>query len=169
MPKVLVAYVRIISSLNQRLWKGLIWSIIIIIGVLAYSTITRYVLHNPANWTTEFLLHWIIGASIMSGAYLLINNTHVRMDVFYSRWTPRKKAIMDVATFVFYFYILAMIWTFVPGTITSYTQGAISATPWGPPFWPVRCAVTVGAIMLLLQGIANLIKDIATIKGEPLQ
>lgn len=169
MPKALVVYVRTIGLVNQWIWKRLVWIVLFNVGLLLYETFTRYVLHNVCIWSTELLEHMIVGGVALGAGYILLHEEHVRMDIFYSRWSPRRRAIVDIATFCLFIYIFVIVWTFIPSALKAFRLGQRSATPWGPVFWPIKTVISVGAILLVLQGIAKLIGDIATVRGKPLQ
>lgn len=169
MPKPLVAYVRAISLINEGVGKALVWIVPVIIVVLLYETIVRYVFNNPCTWSTELLEHLMVGGIVLSAGYLLHRGDHVRMDAIYSRWSPKTRAILDIATFFVFIYIFIMAWTFVPSAVKAFNLGQRSVTPWGPPFWPIKTAIAVGAILLVLQGIAVFIRDIAAVLRRPLQ
>ena len=159
---------RAVGSFNERIWKGLIWVVPFIIGLLLYETITRYVFHNPCIWSTELLGHLIVACMVLGGGYVLLKEEHVRMDALYDRWSPRTKAIIDIATFCLFVYLFAVVFTFIPSAVMAFRINQRSATFWGPPWWPIKTAIAVGAIILILQGIAILIRDIATLRGRPL-
>ena len=168
MPKPLVAYVRIIESFVARLWVGLRWVSIALIVILAYAVVVRHVLDTPSITAYELAMFTMTAGFILAGGPLLLQDEHVRMDAFYSRWSPRKKAIMDVATFVLFIYIFVMAITAVDATVSSFATGQHTKSFWGPPLWPLKASIAAGCIFLLLQAVANLIRDIATIRGKPL-
>ena len=86
----------------------------------------------------------------------------MRVDVFYSKFSPRGKAIADIVTSVFFFiFIVTMLvtgWRFALDAINQ--RRAVSFTEWGIQYWPVKLAMPIGAALLLLQGLSKLIKDI---------
>ena len=168
MPKPLISYVRNIDLFVARLWVGLKWVTMAIICVLAYAVIVRHVLQTPSIVAYELSLFIMTGGFILAGGPLLLQDEHVRMDALYTRWSPRKRAIVDVATFALLTYIIIMITTGIVGTYGAYVDGLHTKSVWGPPLWPLKAVITAGAVILLLQAIANLIRDIATIRGRPL-
>jgi len=150
------------------MWVGLRWATIAIIVVLAYAVVVRHGLGTPSITAYELAMFTMTAGFILAGGPLLLQDEHVRMDAFYSRWSPRRRAIMDVATFVLFIYIFVMITTAISATMSSYVDGQHTKSIWGPPLWPLKAAIAAGCIILLLQAIANLIRDIATIRGKPL-
>lgn len=169
MPKIMVSYVRTINSLSERIWNGLVWIVPFSIAVLLYETFSRYALRDVCIWSTELLEFVIVCGGLLGGMYLLRKNEHIRVDIFTNKLSPRRKAIIDVATFFLYIYIVLIVITFITSTKAAYISGQASVTPWGPIFWPVKLTILIAAILLLLQGIANLIRDIAVIRGEDIE
>ncbi len=168
MPESVAAYVRNIDLFVARLWVGVRWAGVVIIVVLAYAVVVRHGLGTPSITAYELAMFTMTAGFILAGGPLLLQDEHVRMDAFYSRWSPRRRAIMDVATFVLFIYIFVMITTAISATMSSYADGQHTKSIWGPPLWPLKAAIAAGCIILLLQAIANLIRDIATIRGKPL-
>ena len=169
MPKILINYVRYMDSFTLHFGKGMRWAIFMLIGILLIEAVGRYVLNRPTEWSLE-LATFLFGAYfITGGAYALLRREHVRMDTLYSKWHPKKQAIADIATFSLFAVYVIM---FILGGIASSTYSIVThhhtASMWGPPYAPIKVITTVGAAMLFLQGVAQLIRDIATIKKKPI-
>ena len=101
---------------------------------------------------------------ILVGGYCLRENAHVRVDVLYLRLSRRGKAMADVATsFFFFVFVVALM---ISGWIFFYDSFAVkevSFTEWSIAYWPIKFALPLGALLLILQGIAGLIADIKTL------
>lgn len=168
MPKPFVSYVMAIESFVLKMWSGLRWASIAIIVILAYAVFVRHALNTPSLEAYELSMFTMTAAFILAGGPLLLHDEHVRMDAFYTRWSPRRRAIMDVATFALFIYIFVMAITAVTATLDSFTAGQHTKSIWGPPLWPLKGCIAAGCIILILQAVANLIRDIATIRGKPI-
>jgi len=130
-------------------------------GVIGYEVAVRYGFDSPTIWGTQ-LAQMIFGTYVvLGGAYALRYRVHVNMDAIYARLSPRKKATIDVVTsMAFFFAIGFLLW-----------QGGILAweavmkwetsvvTPWRQPIWPVKLMIPIGALLILLQGLAKFIRD----------
>jgi TRAP-type mannitol/chloroaromatic compound transport system permease small subunit len=163
-----VTYVKTIDSFVARLWTWIRWAGVAIICILAYAVVKRHFLGTPTIVGYELAIFLMTAAFMLAGGPLLLQEEHVRMDAFYSRWSPRRQAIMDVATFALFIYIIVMIMTSISLGISSYFEGQHTKSIWGPPLWPLKVAIGAGCTILFLQAIANLIRNIATIRGKPL-
>jgi TRAP-type mannitol/chloroaromatic compound transport system permease small subunit len=89
----------------------------------------------------------------------------VRVDIFYSRFPPRWKAIADIVTSVFFFiFTITMLvtgWRFAADAVANHET---SFTEWGIQYWPVKLTIPIGAALIVLQGVSKLIKDILLVR-----
>jgi len=136
------------------------------VGMLV-DVITRYFLHGNIIWLQE-LVTFSFGSAVMLGAaYTLQKGGHVRIDVLFSKLSPRGQAIMDICTFVFFFvFIGAMVWSGWQDSIISFNFNERTESIWGPAIWPYKFVLVFAAMLLLLQGIAQLIRNILTVAGR---
>ena len=167
MIKPLKIYVRSVDSISTIVGQVIKYLILVMIGVLTYEAISRTIFNHPDKWALE-MTEFINGTYyLLGGAFVLLIGGHVRMDVFYDKWSRRKKAVVDVITFVF---SLAYLTGLLLGGISStsfaikYAQKNYSA--WGPPIAPMKLIATVGISLMLLQVISELIKDITIALGQ---
>jgi len=171
MPKAVVAYVKAIESVMLRIGKGLsIGGILTLVFILLFEAISRYAFNKPLEWSIE-LATFVMGTYFfIGGGYVLLTEGHVRMDALYSRWSPRKRAIADVATF---FPVGVWLIVFLLGGIRnvefSLSLGQHSQTPWAPPLAPIKIIMVVGVVLILLQAIACFFRDLAIIRKKPIQ
>ena len=104
---------------------------------------------------------------ILGGSYSMITNDHVRMDLFYSKFSDKNKARMDAFTSIFLFFYLV---TLLYGSISSlqYTIQTKQKlfTAWAPYVWPIKTLMLIGILLMLLQAFSTLFKDIAKMKGN---
>ena len=135
------------------------WSVIAVF-VYYYEVMVRYVFNSPTNWAHESMFLMFGMQYLIAGAYAMLTESHVRVDIFYARFSTRGKAAVDLLTSVFFFIfagtLLATGWIFARDSIG---QGEVSFTEWGIEYWPVKCVIVLGAVLLLLQGIAKVVKD----------
>jgi len=158
------------DSISTKLAMGLMWLPLLIIAMQLSDGISRNLFNAPFSWTLELTMFIFAGYMFLVSGYTMIHEQHVRMDIFYSRWSPKKKAIFDVATFP----LAAVLFiTVIIGGINSveYTvrTGQHTATSWGPILAPINIVFLVASIIFFLQIIAFLIRDVYTIMGRPLK
>ena len=137
-----------------------------VLAVFAYyfEVIGRYVFNSPTNWVHESTFLMFGMQYMIAGAYAYRGESHVRVDLIYSKLSPRGKAICDLISSVFFFiFIGTMLVDRLDLRRRRDRGGEVSFTEWGIQYWPVKLTIPLGAALLLLQGIARLIKDVHTI------
>lgn len=169
MRKALEIYVRYIDSINAWIGKILKFSIFMLIFVLLIEAVRRYIFNAPTPWSLE-LAQFVLGTYfLIGGGYVLLRGGHVKMDALWSRWSPRTRAMADLATFsLFAVYLIVFILGGIGNAAYSLTFGQHSGTSWGPPLAPIKLITVVGAFLLLLQGVAFFIRDLSILRGKPI-
>ena len=158
------AFGRAISRLNGLTGDFVAYWSIIAVFVYYYEVMARYVFNSPTNWAHESMFLMFGAQYLIAGGFCLRENAHVRVDVLYMHLSKRAKAIMDLITSVFFF--IFMLTLLITGWIffkDAFDVQEVSFTEWGIQYWPVKFALPLGAILLMLQGIAQLAKDIAVV------
>jgi len=154
-------FVQIIDAINEFAGKLVAYWSIIAVFVYYYEVMARYVFNSPTNWAHESMFLMFGMQYLLAGGYVLRNNGHVRVDVFYMNFSPLLKAKTDIATSIFFFLFTGvLVWTGWLFFTDAFRVGEVSFTEWAIQYWPVKFAIPLGAALLLLQGLAWLIKDI---------
>jgi TRAP-type mannitol/chloroaromatic compound transport system permease small subunit len=138
-----------------------------VLAVFAYyfEVIGRYVFNSPTNWVHESTFLMFGMQYMIAGAYAYRGESHVRVDLLYSKLSPRGKAICDLIGSIFFFiFIGTLAWTGGKFAADAVRGGEVSFTEWGIQYWPVKLTIPIGAALMLAQGIARLIKDVHTIR-----
>ncbi len=134
---------------------------LISVFVYYYEVIARFVFNSPTNWVHESMFLMFGMMYMLSGAYAYREDQHVRVDVIYSHFSVRGKAIADIITSVFFFiFMLTMLWTGYKFAADAVSLGEVSFTEWAVQYWPVKLTIPIGAALMVVQGISKLIKDI---------
>ena len=168
MPDALKTYVRVVDAFNRRVGRIVMYGIFLLMGILLYSSASK-MMSLPANWTLEMAQFAMAGYFLLGGAYSLQLDSHVRMDLLYSKWSPRTKAAVDVVTILMLFvYLFFMLYGGVSSTAYALKFGETSYSAWSPPMAPIKIIMCIGIALMLLQAVATLCKDIAAALGETL-
>jgi TRAP-type mannitol/chloroaromatic compound transport system permease small subunit len=156
--KTLLAFIDQLSDWSGKLFSFLALAIMFIIG---YETVARYIFNAPTMWGTEAMTILCGIYSVMGGAYTLYINGHVNVDVVYAALPRRVSTLIDVITapIVFLFFVV-LIWT---GAI--YGWGSLewretTGTVANLPVYPVKVSLPVAAVLITLQAVAKLIRDV---------
>ena len=136
------------------------WSVIAVF-VYFYEVLARYVFNSPTNWAHEGMFLMFGMQYLLAGGYAAREDAHVRVDIIYERLSERAKAMTDIVTSIFFFIFTVTL--LVTGTIfvlDAISVWEVSFTEWSIQYWPVKCSITIGALLIILQGIAKLIRDV---------
>ena len=159
-------FLRFVDKLNDWVGKVVSFFILVVALVIGYEIVLRYIFNNPTKWAHETSTMFFGAFIILGGAYTLLHGSHVSMDLIYGRLSVRKKAILDVITFIlFALFCYALIWYGGKTAWKSILLLERGSTVWGPPIYPFRLLLPLGAFLLLLQGLAKLVRDIITLRG----
>ena len=169
MPRIAKSFVRIVDRINYFVGRIMMYSIFFLIAVLMYSIIAKQAFLIPPFWTLEVAQFTLVAYYLLGGAYSIQLGANVRMDLFYSEWSDRKKAWMDsITVLLLMFYLGVMLFGGIESMLYSIKYNQHSASMWRPAIWPIKAIMCTGIFMMLLQAISELIKDIATLKGVQL-
>ncbi|NWN91864.1 TRAP transporter small permease subunit [Marinobacter adhaerens] len=159
---VLTAFITGVTRLNDFVGRWLALLVFVMFVLLIGEVGFRYLLNAPTSWTNE-LTQMLFGVyAVMSGGYILAHKGHVNVDLLHSHLSPRKRALMDIATsLLFFIFTLALLWFGIDMARESMASWETSYSAWNPPIWPVKLAIPVGTALLVLQGLAKLLEDIA--------
>jgi TRAP-type mannitol/chloroaromatic compound transport system permease small subunit len=170
MPKVIRLYVRYVDAVNRVVGYVVMYLALVMMGLLLFASITRYVLNVPFVWIIEMAQFLMAAYYILGGGYSMQLDAHVRMDVFYERWKPRTRVLMDTVTVFFLVYYLAyMVRGGYASSMYSLKYNQTNYSAWGPPMAPIKIIMTVGIALMLLQVIAIFFKDVAKLAGREIE
>jgi TRAP-type mannitol/chloroaromatic compound transport system permease small subunit len=151
----------LIDRTTTRIGEYVAWWAVIAVFAYYYEVLARFVFNSPTNWVHESMFLMFGMQYMLCGAFAYCTDQHVRVDVIYSQFSTRGKAIADIITSVFYFiFIVTMLWTTTRFAMDAVSVGEHSFTEWGIQYWPVKLTMPIGAALMVLQGISKLIKDI---------
>jgi TRAP-type mannitol/chloroaromatic compound transport system permease small subunit len=157
-----------IDNLNTWIGKLFAWCIIILMLAVSYEVFCRYVLLAPTEWAFDasYMLYGTL--FMMAGAYTLARNGHVRGDFLYRTWSPRRQAGIDLALYFLFFFpgILALVYSGMDYFKLSYLMNEhSSASPNGPIVWPFKAVIPITGVLMLLQGVVEVLRCIACLRS----
>ena len=158
---------RAIDALNERIGRAVIWLVLVMVLVSATNAVARYALNMSSNAWLE--LQWYLFAAVflLCSGYTFLHNEHIRIDVVASRLSRRTQLWIDVFGTVFFLLPMAIIilWLSWPIFMNAWVSNEMSSNAGGLIRWPARLLVPVGFFLLTLQGVSELIKRIAILRG----
>jgi len=153
---VLAIIIRSVNQLNRIVGHVVSMLVIGLTLLILLEVISRYGFSAPTVWGTELTTLVFATYVLLGGGYALLTGDHVRMDVLYSRFSERGRAILDLITMPFALLYVGVL--FVESNSMLFeaieSQRTLSSD-WGPLLWPWLLALPVGVGLLGLQIIAN--------------
>jgi TRAP-type mannitol/chloroaromatic compound transport system permease small subunit len=156
-----------IDALSTWVGKAFAWLILVLTLGISYEVFVRYMLRAPTTWAFDFSYINYGALFLMAGAYTLSRNGHVRGDVVYRLWQPRTQASVDLTLYIIFFLpaVLAFIYAGWPYAQASIRFKEVSIfSPAGIPIFPLKTLIPVAGFLLLLQGIAEIIRCLTCIR-----
>jgi TRAP-type mannitol/chloroaromatic compound transport system permease small subunit len=159
--------IKTIDLLSKSVGHAFAWCIVILTIGVSYEVFVRYVLRDPTSWAFDFSYILYGALFLMSGAYTLSRGGHVRADIFYRRWRPRVQAGLELVLYVLFYFpgVLALVisgWLY--GTEAYAIREVSVNSPAGVPIWPLKLLIPVGGVLLVLQGIAEMLRCVLTLR-----
>jgi TRAP-type mannitol/chloroaromatic compound transport system permease small subunit len=163
----LLALSRVIDAINLRLGKWVSWLVFAVVIISAANATVRKVFDTSSNAWLE--LQWILFSVIflVCSPWTLLSNEHIRIDIVNSMLPKRWRDTIDVVGHLFFLLPLTivMIVTSVPFFLRSFQINEQSMNAGGLPQWPAKGLILIGFVLLFFQGISELIKRIAVMRG----
>ena len=146
--------------------KTFAWCVVLLVVLITWEVFSRYVLNKPHAWVLDAQI-MLYGAMFMTaGAYTLSKNGHVRGDVLYGFFQPRTQAIVDLTLYILFFLpgVIAMTWAgwIYAGESLAIREQTFSADPL--PLYPFKYIIPLAGFMLLVQGVAEIIRCVQCIQ-----
>jgi TRAP-type mannitol/chloroaromatic compound transport system permease small subunit len=167
MPNVIKTYVRYVDAINRVVGVFTMYLALVMMGVLLFGSISRYVFNVPFLWIIEMSQFLMAAYYLLGGGYSMQLDAHVRMDVAYERWTTRTRAFADsITAFCLVFYLVYLVYGGISSSAYALKYGQTNYSAWAPPMAPIKIIMTVGIVLMLLQAIAIFFRDLAKVTGK---
>ena len=169
MPRAVKVYVRYVDAVNRVIGRFAMYLIFAMLGILLLSSTSRTFFGVSHIWTVEMAQFVMAAYYLLGGGYSMQMDSHVRMDLLYSRWSAKKQAAADALTAgLLIFYLVVVLIGAISSTQYALEYGQKNYSSWAPPLAPIKIIMTIGIALMLLQVIATFFKDLAKARGEPL-
>jgi TRAP-type mannitol/chloroaromatic compound transport system permease small subunit len=158
---------RSIDALNERVGRLVFWLILIMVLISAGNAVSRYALSMASNAWLELQWYLFSAVFLFCAGYTLLHNEHIRIDIIASLWPRRVQVWIDIFGTVFFLLPMSLyiMWSSWEPFMNAWTSGEVSGSAGGLIRWPARLMIPVGFFLLSLQGVSELIKRIAFLKG----
>jgi TRAP-type mannitol/chloroaromatic compound transport system permease small subunit len=168
-PKFIVTYVKVIDYLSTKAGRIAMYLIFVMIGVLLLDAVTRNIINIPLSWCIEMAQFTMAAYYIVGGPYSMQLDSHVRMDLLYSRFSLKNRARLDCFTALFLVaYLVVLLIGAISSTMYAIEYDQRKFSMWNPSMIPIKVIMVIGIALMLLQAIATFFKDLARAKGTTL-
>ena len=150
-----------IDALNERIGKGVAWLTTILVLLVCYEVFIG-LFNQSANWITELEWHLFSLIFLLGAGYAYKHDRHVRVDLFYTKFSARDKALTDLIGNLLFLipWCIILIYFAYYYALESFRINEGSPDPGGlPARYFIKFAIILGIFLLLLQGISELIKS----------
>ncbi|MCB0661899.1 MAG: TRAP transporter small permease subunit [Saprospiraceae bacterium] len=161
--------IRFIDLINSKIGVIAGWITSILVLLFTYDVLTRYFFNYTKVWVTEMEWHLYALIFLFGAAYTLKEDRHVRVDIWYNNQPEKKKALIDLLGGLLFLlpWTWVVIYTSFDYASNSFMQNEGSPNPGGLPYrFLIKGAITVGFILLLLQGIAQILKSVLILSNK---
>ncbi|KQT27605.1 MAG: TRAP transporter small permease subunit [Bradyrhizobium sp.] len=156
-----------IDAFTRWTGKRIAWLIVLAVIISAVNAIIRKTFDTSSNSWLE--LQWVLFSIVflLCAPWTLLDNEHIRIDIVNNTLPKKARNVIDLVGHVFFLMpiCIIMIITGVPFFLRSFEINEQSGNAGGLPQWPAKALIMIGFAFLLVQGISELIKRIAVMRG----
>ena len=165
--KALLSLSHAIDKLNERVGLTVSWLVLAAVLISAANAVVRKTFNVSSNSFLEIQWYLFSVVFLFCAGYTLLRNQHVRIDVIAGRLSPQAQAWIDILGTIFFLLPMALtiMWLSWPVFIEAYQRHEVSTNAGGLIIWPARLMVPIGFFLLIIQGVSELIKRVAFLKG----
>jgi TRAP-type mannitol/chloroaromatic compound transport system permease small subunit len=161
------AFLKFADRVSTWSGKAFAWLIVILMLVVSVEVFKRYILNAPTAWIFDLDAMLYGTLFMMCGAYTLSQDGHVRGDFLYTNMKPRTQAALDLALYFLFFMpgIVALIYAgyYYAGDSWRINERS-NVTYEGPPVYPFKTVIPIAGVLVMVQGIAEIIRCIQCLK-----
>lgn len=165
--KLLLKISSVIDAITAFIGRAASWLVLVAVLISAGNAMIRYSLNISSNAWLEAQWYLYGAVFLLAAAYTLQRNEHVRVDVIFGALPKRAQNWINLLGHIFMLmpFTMLLIYEAVPFVITSYQQQELSENANGLIQWPAKSLLLAGFILLAAQGISEIIKRIAVMRG----
>jgi TRAP-type mannitol/chloroaromatic compound transport system permease small subunit len=166
--KGLLSLSALIDRVNEIIGKAMGAAILAAVLISAGNAVIRKAFNMSSNSWLELQWYLFGAAFMLAAAYTLKQNEHIRIDILYGAFSRRTQHWIDLLGHIFFLmpFVLLMSFMLVPYAWRAYVNGDISTNSGGLVIWPARALLALGFILLSFQGVSEIIKKIAVMRGD---
>ena len=164
----LLAFSRAIDGFTERIGRIVYWLVLVVVLISAANATVRKIFNYSSNSYLEIQWYLFSVIFLFGAGYTFLRNEHVRIDIIQGKVSPRAQNWIDVFGIVLFLMPMSIIimWLSWPLFTDSLARHEVSTNAGGLAIWPARLMVPIGFALLIVQGVSELIKRIAFLRGR---
>jgi TRAP-type mannitol/chloroaromatic compound transport system permease small subunit len=166
----LLSLSRAIDAANTAIGRTAAWLILVVSVVAVAHAVLGKVFGAGASSNAWLETQWLMFSAVflLAAPWTLLSNEHIRIDILNHRLSPRTRLWIDAAGHTLFLMPMAaiLLWTSLPFALTSLAQREGSSNAGGLPQWPLKMLIPLAFALLLAQGLSELIKTLARLRGD---
>jgi TRAP-type mannitol/chloroaromatic compound transport system permease small subunit len=153
-----------IDWINEQTGRLISFLCFFIMATVSFEVVARYIFNHPTIWALEINQYLLCGYSALAGGYAFLYKSHVTVDIVYQRINARTRALLDILTSFFCLsFLLVLIWTSSVMAWKAWKFDEHSESLLAFPLLPVKIVIPLGGLLILLQALAKLVRDLITV------
>ena len=155
----------IVDKVNNCVGEVISFGFIVMLFIMLFEVVRRYIFNSPTIWAWDVNGLLFSTVLVLGGGYVLLHKGHVRLDILFERYSPKRRLIADIATFpVFFIFLSVMVWQGWRMASSSLDMREHTLGFFAAPIYPTKIAFVVATVLLLLQGVAILTRNVIALK-----
>lgn len=157
---------KFVDTISTKLGQTFSWIILLLIATICYEIVVRYFFRSPTMWSYDCSYMMCSFVLVMGIAWVHATRSHVNVDIFCSKFSKRLKAALDIvlALVLFFPTWVLITWTMYSDVMYSWSiQEKASTGTWQPIIYPFKLWILIGLVILVLQAVNELVKDLMTV------
>ena len=162
---------RFVDQVSTRIGHAVSWMTLLMVLITMYDVIMRYIFKAGSIWIQEAEWHLFAANFMLAASWTLLRNGHVRVDLFYVKFSAKTKAWVDLIGSIFFLlpFCALIVYSSIPFVSDSWAIWEGSSDPGGlPARYILKSVIPLTFMLLALQGISEIVKNVAAItkRGE---
>jgi TRAP-type mannitol/chloroaromatic compound transport system permease small subunit len=161
--RALIRIVHTIDGFSRWTGQAVAWLIIPLFLSLTYEGLARYLFNAPTLWAFDLSYMMYAAIFMLCAHYTLLRGAHIRTDMLWDKFSVRTKGRIDAIAYVFFFFpaMILLLYASVDEAWHAWQLGELSEqTAWRPVLWPFKAIVPLTSLLLLIQGVSELLKSL---------
>jgi TRAP-type mannitol/chloroaromatic compound transport system permease small subunit len=158
-------YIRFVEKLNEIVGKAASYLIFVFMSLMVYEVIARYFFESPTIWVHEICGFLFAAYVALTGGWVLLQKGHVAVDIIYQYFPEKGKDLADIVVCLIALFMFGVLfWQGAKFAWHAFITGQHSHTLFRPLLWPVKSMLPLGALLFILQILADLARSIIQYK-----